>query len=211
MFKTLLAGKKLELPDYLKILLWIGIVFITWTFMHGADHYLKMTKEVLGKYYNVRFFLIHHITAGGGALILGPLQFWDRIRNMGWKLHRIIGYLYLLAILSSSICAVVLASTSAYAVNWAYAFSLQVWATIWITATFIAWWAAVKGKFKLHKEWMVRSYLITLAFVVSGLLLKTPMVQSLGNFADISPTFFWLGWSIPLYLYEVVLSVKRRA
>jgi len=47
--------------------------------------------------------------------------------------------------------------------------------------------------------------------VVSGLLLKLPLVQGLGEFADISPSFFWLGWSVPLYIYEVVLSYRRKS
>jgi uncharacterized membrane protein len=202
---------KLELNDVFQVLRWALIIFITWTFMHGADHYLAFTKEALGKYFNYRWFLIAHITAGGGALILGPLQFWEKLRNYSWKLHRIIGFLYLLAILTSSISAVVLAHTTAYAINWAYAFSAQVWVSVWIITTFIAYWAAIKRRFKLHKEWMVRSYIVTLAFIVSGLALKLPIVQQLGDFADISPSFFWMGWSVPLFVYEVVLSFKRKS
>ncbi|MBV8256005.1 MAG: DUF2306 domain-containing protein [Chitinophaga sp.] len=192
------------------VLLWLGIVYITWTFMHPADPYLQFTKEVLGRYFPVRWFLILHITAGGGAIILGPFQFWKRLYAKGWKIHRIIGTFYLLAVLASSICAVILASTASYAVGWPYAFSLQVWATVWISATFIAYRMALIRKFKQHQEWMVRSYLVTLAFVISGLLLRTPWVKTLGSLGDIGPTFFWLGWAVPLYLYEVVLSVKRK-
>ncbi|WP_295117154.1 DUF2306 domain-containing protein [uncultured Chitinophaga sp.] len=209
--KNMTADKRLAFSDVFSILLWMGIVFLTWSFMQAADHFLRLTPEAMGKYFKLRWVLLMHITAGGGALILGPLQFWGRLRAYGWKLHRIIGTLYLLAIICSSITAAILSSTTAYAVNWAYAFSLQVWVTVWITATFIAWWAAIKRKFKLHQEWMTRSYLVTLAFVVSGTLVKLPVVQRLGEFADISPSLFWLGWAAPLYLYEVVLSVKRKA
>lgn len=209
--KNITATKPFGISDLLKLFLWGGIVFLTWLFMHGADHFLELTPEALGKYFNLRWVLILHITAGGGALILGPLQFWDRLRNNNWKLHRIVGILYLLAILASGACAVILAVTTAYAVNWAYAFSAQVWVTVWITSSFIAYYTARKKKFKLHKEWMTRSYIVTLAFVISGLLLKVPAVQRLGDFADISPSLFWLGWSVPLYIYEVVLSFKRKS
>jgi uncharacterized membrane protein len=196
--------------DAFKILIWVSIVAITWYFMHGADHFLQLTPEALGKYFKLKWVLLLHITAGGGALILGPLQFWERLRTRNWKLHRIIGTLYLLAILASSICAVILAFTTAYAINWAYAFSLQVWVSVWISSSFIALRAARKKQFKLHKEWMTRSYLVTLAFVVSGLVVKLPVVQSLGNFADISPSLFWLGWAVPLYIYEVILSFRQK-
>ncbi|WP_310397141.1 DUF2306 domain-containing protein [Hymenobacter sp.] len=190
--------------------MWGGIVTLTWYFMHGADHFLALTPEALGKYFSVRWVLIAHITAGGGALVLGPLQFWDRLRRSQVRLHRIIGLVYLLAIVTSSLCAVVLAYTTAYQVNWAYAFSLQVWVSVWIASTYIAYRTALKKKFQLHKEWMTRSYLVTLAFVLSGLALKLPFMQKFGSFAEISPSLFWLGWSVPLFLYQVLLSAARK-
>jgi hypothetical protein len=197
--------------DILRVLLWGVLFYFTWLFMHGADRLLAMTPEAMGKYFPVRYAIILHITAGGGALLVGLIQFWPKLRNYSWKLHRWIGFLYLLAVLTSSITAVILAFTTAYDVNWAYAFSVQVWAMVWITSTFIAYYAAIKKKFNLHRQWMVRSYLVTMAFMVSGLLLKTSMVQQLGSFEDISPSFFWLGWSVPLYVYEMWLSRKARS
>lgn len=197
--------------DVFRILFWAGIIFITWTFMHGADHFLELTPEALGKYFSLRWILIMHITAGGGALILGPPQFSEKLMTHYKRLHRIIGILYLLAILVSSVCAVILAFTTAYAVNWAYAFSVQVWASVWITASFIAYRSALKRKFKLHKEWMTRSYIVTFAFVVSGLIVKLPWVQQLGSFEDISPSLFWFGWAVPLYVYEMILAAKRKS
>jgi len=209
--KNITVTKPFGISDLITLSAWAGIVFLTWSFMHGADHFLQLTPEALGKYFNVKWILILHITAGGGALVSGPIQFWERLRNRYRKLHRVIGILYLLAVLASSACAVILAFTTAYAVNWAYAFSVQVWVTVWITSSFIAYYTARKRKFKLHKEWMNRSYIVTLAFVVSGSLLKLPVVQQLGEFAEISPSFFWLGWAVPLYIYEVVLSYRRKS
>lgn len=176
--------------------------------MSGADHYLQLTPEALGKYFARRWILIGHITAGGGALILGPLQFWSRLRARYIKLHRWVGVGYLLAILVSSVCAVVLSLTTAYAVNWAYAFSLQVWVSVWIIATVIAYQAALQKKFKLHQEWMTRSYIVTLAFIVSGLTLKYLLHIGFGTFEDIGPSLFWMGWSVPLFIHQVWLSTK---
>ena len=201
---------KLEKTDLGPLFIWVLIIFLTWLFMHGADHFLLLTPEALGKYFKLKWVLIAHITAGGGALVLGFVQFWPKLRNFSWKLHRIIGFLYLLAILLSSSCAVILAFTTAYEVNWAYAFSLQVWVSVWISATAIAYYAIIKRNVNLHKEWMVRSYIVTLAFIISGLAIKIPYVQNLGTFADISPSFFWMGWSVPLYVYQIVLSNKKK-
>lgn len=202
---------KLSKADITPIFIWLIVIFITWTFMHGADHFLKLTPEAMGKYYNYKWILIAHITAGGGSLILGILQFWKKLRNYSWRLHRVIGILYLLAVLLSSICAVVLAFTTSYNVNLPYAFSLQIWAGVWISSTALAYYYAIKKKFKQHQEWMIRSYIVTLAFVISGLILKIPYVQNLGGFGEISPSLFWLGWAVPLYVYEIIRSGKQSA
>jgi uncharacterized membrane protein len=201
--------KTLHLIDLIHLLFWIAMIAITWYFMHGADAFLELTPEALGKYFELKWILIAHITAGGGALVTGPLQFSERLRKTRRKLHRIVGTLYLLAILTSSICALILAFTTAYKVNWAYAFSLQVWVSVWMIATVIAYRAAIKHHFRLHREWMTRSYIVTAAFVISGLVLKLPVVHQLGDFAAISPSFFWMGWSVPLFVYEVMLAVRK--
>lgn len=194
--------------DSIPLLIWAFIIFITWTFMHGADHFLDLTPQSLGKYYDYKWILIAHITAGGGAIVSGMIQFWKKLRNYSWKLHRYVGFIYLLAVLTSGICAVILAFTTAYKVNLPYAFSLQIWVSVWITSTFIAYYAAIKKKIQLHKEWMVRSYIATVAFVISGLIIKIPYVQGLGSFEDISPSLFWFGWAVPLFIYEVIRSSK---
>ncbi|MES2691756.1 MAG: hypothetical protein V4658_15225, partial [Bacteroidota bacterium] len=67
--------------DIVPISIWALVVFITWSFMHGADHFLELTPEALGKYYTLKWVLIAHITAGGGALILGIIQFWEKLRK----------------------------------------------------------------------------------------------------------------------------------
>lgn len=191
-----------------QLLGWIFIFAITRHFMSGADHFLQLTPEALGKYFKLKWVLIAHITGGGGALILGPLQFWGKLRVRYVKLHRWVGFGYLLAILFSSASALILSFTTSYDVNWAYAFSLQIWVSVWIISTIIAYRAALQKKFKLHQEWMVRSYIVTLAFIVSGLTLKYLLHIGFGAFEDISPSLFWMGWSVPLFIYQVYLSAR---
>ncbi len=206
-----MENASLKISQAARIAFWVSVAAVTWYFVNGANHFLEFTPAALGKYFNVRWLLILHITGGGAALVLGPPQFWPRFRARYRRLHRMVGVSYLAAILVSGCCAVVLAFTTAYEVTWAYAFSLQVWVGVWISASAIAYWAALKRKFKLHREWMTRSYMVTLAFVISGLAIKLPFVKNLGGFAEISPSLFWLAWAVPLYGYDVLLSLRRKA
>ncbi len=197
---------RFEQIDIIPVLIWVAVFFMTWLFMHGADHYLEMTPEALGKYFRLRFVLIAHITSGGGALITGIIQFWSKLRNYSYRLHRWVGLIYLLAILVSSVSAMILASTTAREVSWSNSFTLQIWAGVWISATFIAYYAALRKRFQLHKEWMTRSYIVTVAFLISGFAYKVPYVQQLGNVSEVGATLFWMGWSVPLYVYEIIRS-----
>jgi uncharacterized membrane protein len=132
------------------------------------------------------------------------------IQKRNWAIHRLLGKVYLIAVLFSGSCAVFLSLTTAYEINWPYAFSLQVWVSVWITSSFFAYRYVILKKFKLHKEWMMRSYMVSLAFIIGALILKIPAVNTLGRFADIFPSIFWLSWAVPLYVYDVYLSSARK-
>ncbi|GEP44154.1 DUF2306 domain-containing protein [Brevifollis gellanilyticus] len=189
-----------------------GLVLLTASlyFIVYSAHFFDPAPEVLGKYLPVKWLLWLHIGMGSVTLLTGPFLLWDafRIRHLRW--HRCLGLAYVSAVAVSGLCAVWLSATTAYAVNRPYAFSLHVWVAVWLFSTGFAFYAVKRRQIKLHREWMVRSYLVTLAFVVSASLLKVPFVQRLGSFEEISPSFFWLSWSVPLFVYDVWLGLQER-
>ncbi len=195
----------------LTLLLGLLILSASLYFIANALHFFKLTREDLGKYFNLKWLLIVHITGGSVTLLTGPFQLWEQFRNRNLKLHRLLGKAYVIAVGISGVCALVLSCTTAYEVGLSYAFSALVWASVWLASTAMAYRTARQKKFKLHKEWMVRSYMVTLAFVMSALLLKLPFIAGLGSFAEVSPGLFWVSWSVPLFVYDIYLSsqVKR--
>lgn len=176
-------------------------------FISHAAHLFSGAPGALGKYESFRWLLWPHIFFGAVSLLTGPFLLWEAFRNRWLKIHRGLGMAYVLAVSISGTTAVALSATTAYQVNRPYAFSLHVWVSAWLFATGFAFLMVKRRKIKLHKEWMVRSYLLTFAFVVSALLLKIPFVQQLGTFEEISPTLFWMGWVVPLFVYDVKLGM----
>ena len=83
---------------------------------------------------------------------------------------------------------------------------LLFWVIIFVLT--IAYRGALQKKFKLHQEWMTRSYIVTLVFIVSGLALKYLLKIGFGTFENIAPSLFWMGWSVPLFVCQLVLSWK---
>jgi len=193
-----------------KLVLGAALLGASLYFIADNAHFFRLSQEALGKYFDVRALLLLHISAGAVALLTGPFQLWDELRLGRRRLHRAMGTVYVLAIAISAPCATYLSLTTAYIVGWSYAFALHVWLSVWMLSTGLAYRYARQKKFKLHKEWMVRSYLATLAFVVSALLNKLPFIASQGSFAEVSPGLFWAGWSVPLFIYDVVLSRQRK-
>lgn len=179
-------------------------------FIFNALHFFLPGANHLGKYLDVKWILRLHILGGAIALLLGPFQLRESFRNKRMVLHRWLGRVYVLAICISAPCAVYLSCTTAYEVSGSYAFSLQVWVCIWLVSTLTAYFVVRLRKIRLHQEWMVRSYLLTLAFVVSALLLKIPFIAGLGSFAEVSPGLFWVSWAVPLFIYDLYLSYQRK-
>ena len=173
-------------------------------------HFFRFTRADLGKYFDVRAALVLHIAGGAVALLTGPLQFWDELRDKRRVVHRRLGMAYVGAVGISAPCALYLASTTAAEVGWAYVFALQVWAIVWGTSTWLAYRYARRRRIKLHQEWMVRSYLVTIAFVVSALLLKLPFIARRGSFAEVSPSLFWAAWAVPFFAFDIWLSARRK-
>jgi hypothetical protein len=54
----------LGISELLMLFLWLGIIYLTWYFMRGADHFLQLTQAAMGKYFPFKYVLILHITAG---------------------------------------------------------------------------------------------------------------------------------------------------
>mgnify|MGYP000510056317 CR=1 FL=1 len=135
------------------------------TFIVQATRYFGLDKEILGRFFEVKWSLILHIVGGILALLIGPVQFSNRIRTKYTKWHRNMGKIYLAAILISSISSTILAWTAALSIHWTWAFSLQILGFVWGTSVFMGYISIRKRRVQQHKQWMIRSYIITIAFV----------------------------------------------
>lgn len=179
--------------------------------INDALPYFGFDKSTFDSYWDFRWPLIGHISGGLIALTLGPFQFWKSFRNKFINIHRWMGRIYLTAILIGTISATYLAWTSAIRVNFSWAFALQGLAFAWITTASMAYISVMRKHIIQHKEWMIRSYVVTFAFVNFRWLVDLPIAHQLMNkFEERGPTIIWLSWTIPLLITEIVLSWKKK-
>ncbi|OIK13339.1 DUF2306 domain-containing protein [Bacillus sp. MUM 13] len=155
-----------------KILLCYVVIaaFIGYILMSYVLHNPKNAAIIAGKLENSPGFpydlwimiLFFHIVTGAIALVLGPFQFLKFSRK-NKKVHRTIGKMYMSAIFLSVPAGMYLAY---YATGGAGSgigfFVLDIF---WFAATFTGLRKILKRDIKSHREWMLRSYAITLVFV----------------------------------------------
>jgi hypothetical protein len=123
--------------------------------------------------------------------------------------HRWIGKLYLFGVVVGSVGAY---SLAVYSKPEGYSLALMVMSTAWVFTTSIAYAAILRGLVSLHRQWMVRSYLVTFAFVTIRLFMEylPGVVAHLGGtLPERVINLVWISWSLPLLAFELILQVRR--
>ena len=173
--------------------------------------YLDWSLGAYGLYHwDKRVALGFHLFGGSLALVMGLPQFWMGFRNRFMKVHRWTGRLYLLGVLVGSLSAFMMATTAKQILGFGFAFALFALGVVWIVTTGAAYIAIVKRNILLHKEWMIRSYVVTFSFVTFRILTDNLPYYSWGiGTEQFYPAMVWSGFVFPLLIAEVVLQYRK--
>lgn len=188
-------------------LLVICVAFGCFALWMGGTETLSLAGIVEGaKERALPMVFVVHAVAGGVALIAGALQFNQRLRTRNRPLHRIIGRIYVGAVWTASLGG--LWSALFFAVDIPARVMFGVAAIFWFTATTLAFWHIRQGRVALHRNWMTRSFALSLFFVTFQ-----PWVEGLEGagltHAVAYPLGVFLSWSINLVIAEVWLRRSR--
>jgi hypothetical protein len=150
-------------------------------------------------------WLMLHISGGIVAILTGPVQLWLGLGNRGMLWHRRMGIAYMAAVAAGAIGGYYMAFHTDF--GWLFGASLAGLATAWVTTTAMAYLAIRKSLVEQHKEWMIRSYVMTFAFVFFRLL--QPLLQNVGTITEQLAAAGWLCWTIPLLTTELALQGRK--
>jgi len=153
--------------------------------------YLIEAQADLSRYKSQSWVLIPHAIFGLVALVIGPFQFSTTLRKNNIKLHKKLGKIYIIAILSATPFAILL--NIYYPIPGAkntFAFENITQALVWATTATMAWVAAAKRQITIHKMWAARSYGVTLVFVLSRIYNPIPLFVKNPDINDFSH-FLW--------------------
>jgi len=170
------------------------------------EHFLIDPQDPVWQHYQpFKWKLLPHGLAGACALLLGPMQFSDRLRQRYAKFHRIAGRFY--------VAGVFIAAPLGFYIQYfeermgeARSFSIAagVDATLWMLTTGIAFAFILKGKVQQHRQWMTRSFAVALVFLEVRVILGITGWETLGS--AVVETVVWVCLAFSILLADVALQ-----
>jgi len=84
-------------------------------------------------------------------------------------------------------------------------------ALVWLVSALMAYRMIRFKRIPQHREWMIRTYVITFAFVLFRFINESSIARSLmESFEERGPTAIWLSWAVPLFITEVILQWHKK-
>jgi Predicted membrane protein (DUF2306) len=204
-----LGSKALITLAALAAMAFVIVAALPYRAMLGTEEAARQTLEGFQfAYYPVRGWLLTHIAGGLVALLIGPVQLWLGLHDVKMDVHRKLGLVYIAAMAVGSIGAIGLALQTAGGL--VFGSGLFFLALAWIATTSLAFVAIKKNLVEQHREWTIRSYVVTFAFVTfrAGQIALVgrgvPLEIAIGVMA-------WACWAIPLLVTEVVIQGRKIA
>jgi uncharacterized membrane protein len=192
-----------------KPLVWLGwlavLVGLGYFLIQRVPQYFVVTPESYGNSWPQVSWLLPHIIGGVIAAVLGPLQFWPKIRRDYLPFHRIAGRFYVVAVLGGAMASFGL-SLQMNANNAAYASGLIGLAVAWVLTTSMAFVAIRRKNLTQHKQWMIRSYVVTFAFVTFRLVDDVLSNRNLVPEHEFYGIVAWGCWAVPLLFTEALIQ-----
>jgi uncharacterized membrane protein len=136
------------------------------------------------------------IVAGAGALYIG----WTR---KAFKRHRWFGYTYLGLGTAMALSALALSVEAPHQPRSLYV-ATGTLAVVWLAVAAMALRAARNGRFLVHRDWMIRSYVLTWTFVGCRIATNIDIFPALG--AESVTAAIWVNWIVPFVVCEIALQ-----
>ena len=82
-------------------------------------------------------------------------------------------------------------------------------AVVWFAAAAMAYRAARNKRFDSHRDWMIRSYVLTWTFVACRLVMSLPFAAKVDGATTVA--IIWMAWIAPVIVCELALQWRAGA
>jgi hypothetical protein len=178
-----------------------------WLVAGFALPYLTTQPGQFGIYWPRHQWLVAHVIGGMVALLSGPVQFWLGLNRRTKNPHRVVGILYVIGVAVGGAAAFQLAAHTDF--GWSFGLSLIFMSSAWIISTGLATVAICLRQVEQHREWMIRSYVLTFGFVTLRMLDVVFDIARIGTIMERKAAAGWLAWAVPLLITELILQGRK--
>ena len=136
--------------------------------LYHDESFLVHPKDPYWHHYQpFKWWLLPHGIAGACALLLGPMQFSERLRQRFRKLHRVVGRIYVAGVFVAAPLGFYIEYFEERMGGSSLSFSVTAaaFATVWMTTTGVALAFILNGRVQEHRQWMTRSFAVALVFL----------------------------------------------
>jgi uncharacterized membrane protein len=184
----------------------IGVMFL-WVLTHSERFLIDPADGEWMHIQSFKWWLLPHAIAGACALILGPMQFSDRLRQRFIGVHRAVGRLYVTGVFIAAPLGVYIQYLNE-PLGFARSFTIETvfQAGLWMLTTGIAFAFILQGKVQQHRQWMTRS------FGTGPLIfLEVRVIFSVFNVSDPHSIeiVVWACTASSLFVADLVLQVQE--
>ncbi len=151
-------------PKYL-IFAFVGLM-VAYVLNHNESFLIHANDPAWQHYQPFKWWLLPHGIAGACALLLGPMQFSDRLRKKYAKLHRVVGRFYIAGVfVAGPLGFYIQFFQERFGATRSFSIAGAVDAALWMTTTAIALLFILRGNVNLHRQWITRSFAVAIVFL----------------------------------------------
>ena len=193
-----------------KYLLFAAIgLMLTYVIPHDESFLVHPSDPLWQHYGPFKWWLLPHGIAGACALLLGPMQFSDRLRARFRRLHRVVGRIY--------VAGVFVAAPLGFYIQYfqermgdprSFSIAAAADAALWMITTGIAMVFILKGKVQEHRQWMTRSFAVALVFLEVRVIGGVTGFENLDVHAN--ETVVWACLAFSILSADLVLQWQER-
>lgn len=183
-------------------------VMLAYVLRHDEIFLIRPLDREWVHIHSFRWYLLPHGIAGACALLLGPMQFSDRLRCRFPLLHRVVGRIYVGGVL-------IAAPMGFYIQHFeermgeprTFSFAAGAQAIAWIVTTLIALALILRCNVEAHRRWMTRSFAVALVFLEVRVVLGVTHWEDLS--INVTEAVVWGCNVFSLLAADIVLQIQE--
>ena len=190
-------------PKYL-LFAFIGLM-VAYVLAHNERFLIDAKHPVWLHYQPFKWYLLPHGILGACALLLGPMQFSDRLRQRFIKFHRVVGRFYVAGVfVAAPFGTFIQYYEERLGGTRSFSFAAGTDAALWMLTTAVAMFFILRGKVQQHRQWMTRSFAVAIVFLEVRVIAGVTGWENLGP--AVSETIVWMCVAFSLLFADIVLQ-----